>query len=276
MGSLGQSSAQAPLPYSNNCFSNWLRDRSSCISHSFSWLWWKWFGKESIYHRVFAVSILCWSYQEAAPHCPSQVSFLFSLLPKRPNLFSWFLFPLLVGACLPLPASAELCLLSPWEILSHCLYLGPLSWEDLFSGWFHRRAWICLMQNLFMADPGQVALSLPCLDWTPGGTGFFYIVPKVASWLNKLHSPSFSTFPSLQLVWKANTGPQRWKRSCFRRKALLCHVPAIPGSPLWLTADEQCPWKLSSLRTEYSWRSHLSAIAAACLSGTYGCCKDGS
>lgn len=37
------------------------------------------------------------------------------------------------------------------------------------------------MQNLFMADPGQVALSLPRLDWTPGGTGFFYTVPRVAS-----------------------------------------------------------------------------------------------
>lgn len=88
------------------------------FSFFFSWLWWKRFGKESIYHRVFAVSILCWSYQEAAPHCSAQVSFLFVSASKAPEpLFMVFV------------PSASWCLSS---LLSFSWTLSSLSLENTF------------------------------------------------------------------------------------------------------------------------------------------------
>lgn len=134
-----------------------------------------------------------------------------------------------------------------------------------------------LMQKLFMVHTGQVALSPKCLGWTPRGTSFFKIVPRISSWLNKLHSPIFSIFLSLQLVWKADTGPQRWKRIYFQKESIAVPWSSHPWQPIvtdnrWTTSLET----LSTLRIVYSWRSHLSDIAASCLSGTYGCYKNGS
>lgn len=175
MGSLGQSSAQAPLPYSHNCFSNWLRDRSSCISHSFSWLWWKRFGKESIYHRVFAVSILCWSYQEAGPHCPSQVSSLFVSASKAPEplfmvsvpsacwcltsltCFSWTLFSLSLGntSTLFVPWPSEL-----GGIIFRVISYKGLDMSDAKKP-FHGRSWAGgLVPAMFRLDTRRYWLLL--------------------------------------------------------------------------------------------------------------------
>lgn len=74
-------------------------------------------------------------HHTALPRCPSSLS----LLPKHPSLFSWFLFPLLVGACLPFSASAELCLLSPWKILFTLFVPWPSEpWGFIFRVTSHK------------------------------------------------------------------------------------------------------------------------------------------
>lgn len=114
-----------------------------------------------------------------------------------------------------------------------------------------------------------------CLDWTSGGMGSFYAVLWIALWLSLIYSPLVFPFPHLHSYLERQTRGLKGERVII---SVLLHIPTVQGGLLWMTTEQQCPWKyFFFVRTEYSCRwSPLLVMTIDHLSRSYGCLDDGA